>query len=89
MHNVELRPGRGGQLARAAGASATLVKKGMRSKPLAWGVAPKHRDWPWLGRRPWVELRGIPAVAAFGDACRGALRLDLPTCRSMFGLLDV
>lgn len=28
IHNVELRPGRGGQLARAAGASATLVKKG-------------------------------------------------------------
>ncbi|GAB4815005.1 hypothetical protein N2152v2_002051 [Parachlorella kessleri] len=28
VHNVELRPGCGGQLARAAGASATLVKKG-------------------------------------------------------------
>lgn len=28
IHNVELRPGTGGQLARAAGASCTLVKKG-------------------------------------------------------------
>lgn len=28
VHNVELRPGAGGQLARAAGASCTLVKKG-------------------------------------------------------------
>jgi large subunit ribosomal protein L2 len=27
MHNVEIRPGRGGQMARAAGASATLIKK--------------------------------------------------------------
>ena len=28
IHNVELRPGKGGQLARAAGTSCTLVKKG-------------------------------------------------------------
>lgn len=28
VHNVELRPGKGGQLARAAGTSCTLVKKG-------------------------------------------------------------
>ncbi|PSC73499.1 50S ribosomal L2 [Micractinium conductrix] len=28
VHNVELRPGAGGQLARAAGASCTLIKKG-------------------------------------------------------------
>lgn len=28
VHNVELRPGAGGQLARSAGASCTLVKKG-------------------------------------------------------------
>ena len=31
VHNVELRPGAGGQLARSAGASCTLVKKGERS----------------------------------------------------------
>ena len=30
VHNVELRPGKGGQLARAAGTSCTLVKKGER-----------------------------------------------------------
>lgn len=28
IHNIELRPGQGGKLVRAAGASATLVKKG-------------------------------------------------------------
>lgn len=28
IHNVELRPGAGGQLARSAGTSCTLVKKG-------------------------------------------------------------
>ena len=28
IHNVELYPGRGGQMARAAGTSATLVSKG-------------------------------------------------------------
>jgi large subunit ribosomal protein L2 len=28
VHNVELRPGRGGVLCRSAGASATLVKNG-------------------------------------------------------------
>lgn len=28
IHNVELRPGRGGQLARAAGTACTLIKKG-------------------------------------------------------------
>jgi large subunit ribosomal protein L2 len=31
IHNVELRPGQGGQLGRAAGTSCTLVKKGERS----------------------------------------------------------
>lgn len=30
IHNVELRPGGGGQLARAAGTSCTLIKKGRR-----------------------------------------------------------
>ena len=34
IHNVELLPGRGGQLARAAGTSATLVSRGARSPPL-------------------------------------------------------
>ena len=34
IHNVELLPGKGGQLARAAGTSATLVKKGERG----WGA---------------------------------------------------
>ena len=31
IHNVELYPGRGGQMARAAGVSATLVSKGAAS----------------------------------------------------------
>eukprot|EP00887_Chlorella_sp_A99_P003360 scaffold26.g3360.t1 len=51
IHNVELRPGAGGQLARAAGTSCTLVKKGDDGKLGKAGAA------RWLGRRPTV--RGV------------------------------
>lgn len=29
VHNIELRPGKGGQMVRAAGTSATLISKGV------------------------------------------------------------
>lgn len=31
LHNVEMNPGKGGQLARSAGTAARLVSRGMRS----------------------------------------------------------
>jgi len=33
IHNVELLPGRGGKLARAAGTSSVLVSKGAPARP--------------------------------------------------------
>ena len=43
VHNVELRPGKGGQMARSAGAAVQVVAKDGRSR--------------WLGKRPHV--RGV------------------------------
>ena len=42
VHNVELRPGAGGQLARSAGTSCTLVKKGEQAERHEGGA----ERWP-------------------------------------------
>ena len=36
LHNVEMNPGKGGQLARSAGTAARLVSRGMRSCVSIW-----------------------------------------------------
>lgn len=55
VHNVELRPGAGGQLARAAGASCTLVKKGGYWQGLA------YRSAAWCEQLGAVMLTRQPA----------------------------
>ncbi|KAI4962837.1 hypothetical protein ZWY2020_025262 [Hordeum vulgare] len=59
MHNIEITRGRGGQLARAAGAVAKLIARGnSRTSGLCWGE-PKSLGRAgskcWLGKRPVVR----------------------------------
>jgi large subunit ribosomal protein L2 len=62
VHNIELTPGRGGQIVRAAGAGATLMAKEGQYATLklpsgenvSLGKAGRNR---WLGKRP--KVRGV------------------------------
>ena len=55
IHNVELLPGRGGQIARSAGTSATLISRG---KLFLCNMVPLNR-WVMKGSR-CVKDRGLP-----------------------------
>ena len=50
LHNIELRPGKGGQMMRSAGASAQLAAREGRERL-------EHRRHAGLGRRSWGERR--------------------------------
>ena len=55
IHNVELRPGQGGKVARSAGIAVQLVAKDGNYATLAYAL---HRNAPCADRLPRLDRRG-------------------------------
>ncbi len=66
VHNIELRPGAGGQLARSAGTFCTLVKKGEWKGCSSGAPWAANRSGPWLPSGcqgcPLLSLAGKPVL---------------------------
>ena len=62
IHNVELHPGRGGQMARAAGTAATLVSKGVARPP---SPTPRLPEALAVIRADEMSCRAFPLAAHF------------------------
>ena len=78
VHNVELRPGAGGQLARAAGTACTLVKKG-EARWVARRLDVGEHGWSciaccWVGR----GRCGLVAVGQWVNSTHQGCPVNLP-----------
>ncbi len=77
IHNVELVPGKGGQMCRSAGCSSTLVQKGDDNYAvlrLPSGNASSHRSMLW--------------VMLTGGGCLGEQRKVSLHCRATIGVMS-
>lgn len=76
IHNIELRPGAGGSLCRAAGTSATLVKNGDDGRTLL--MLPSGQ-----ALQIFLILRELVffALSRFVFSIESAAREDPPLCR--------
>lgn len=80
VHNVELVPGKGGQICRAAGCVATIVNKQTEHAIVRLPSGVKARGAPGRGASSWGAGQGGVCVRGRAvAACRNA-RVVSPTC---------
>lgn len=86
VHNVELLPGKGGQMARAAGTAAVVVSRGERREGVGWLLFFCF-PFPTLTPLP-PSLSGGPDGYAIVRLPSGAQRRVLASCRATVGSLS-